>query len=141
MPELPEVETSRRYLKKTLLNSKIIDIQCSVVKLRWEINPQLKEILNNSIILKINRIGKYILINTSNKRTLILHFGMSGYLSIKELSYKKIKHDHIIVHFERANGEKKSLIFNDQRRFGYIDVHNTSELKNHSLIKNLGIDG
>ena len=141
MPELPEVETSRIYIKQFLLNSKIVNIQARVSKLRWNINPDIKKIFNNSKILKISRIGKYILINASNKNTLILHLGMSGYLSIKEANQKKIKHDHIIINFERVNGEKKSLIFNDQRRFGYVDFYNTLNLKKHFLIKNLGIDG
>ena len=141
MPELPEVETSKKYLKQFLLNAKILNIQSNVLKLRWKINPDIKKIFNNTIILKIDRIGKYILINTSNKKTLIFHLGMSGYLSIKEPNFKKIKHDHIIINYEAINGKKKSLIFNDQRRFGHIDFHNTSSLKKHFLIKNLGIDG
>ena len=65
---------------------------------------------------------------------------MSGYLSVNEPNFKKVKHDHIVINFERINGEKKCLIFNDQRRFGHIDFHYTSNLKNHFLIKNLGID-
>ena len=141
MPELPEVETSKRYLNQYLLNAKIINVQTSVPKLRWKINPDIKKIFNNTIILKIDRIGKYILINTSNKNTLILHLGMSGYLSINEPNFKKIKHDHVIINFETVNSEKKSLIFNDQRRFGHIDFHSTFSLKKHFLIKNLGIDG
>ena len=141
MPELPEVETSRRYIKKFLLNAKILNIKSCVSKLRWEINPDINFFFNNTTILKINRIGKYILINASNKNTLILHLGMSGYLSINEANVKKTKHDHIIINFECISGEKKCLIINDQRRFGHIDFHYTSNVKKHFLIKNLGIDG
>ncbi len=141
MPELPEVETSKRYLKQFLLNAKILNIQSCLSKLRWEINPDIKKIFNNTIVLKIDRIGKYILINASNKNTLILHLGMSGYLSINDANFKKIKHDHIIINFECITGERKCLVFNDQRRFGHIDFHDTSNLKKHFLIKNLGIDG
>ena len=93
MPELPEVETSKEYLKPFLLNAKIINIQSNVPKLRWNINPEIENFFNNTIILKINRIGKYILINTSNKNTIILHLGMSGYLSIKEENIKTIGED------------------------------------------------
>ena len=141
MPELPEVETSKRYIEQFLLNAKILNIQSRVSKLRWEIHPDINFFFNNTIILKIYRIGKYILINTSNKNTLILHLGMSGYLSINEVNFKKVKHDHIIINFECITGEKKCLIFNDQRRFGHVDFHYTSNLKKHFLIKNLGIDG
>ena len=91
MPELPEVETTKEYLKQFLLNAKIINIQFNVSKLRWKINPIIKNFFNNAIILKIERIGKYILINTSNKNTLILHLGMSGYLSIKKPNFRKKK--------------------------------------------------
>ena len=141
MPELPEVETSKKYIEQFLLNAKILNIQSNVSKLRWEINPDIKKIFNNTIILKIDRIGKYILINTSNKYTLILHLGMSGYLSINQGNVKKKKHDHIIINFKCINGEKKCLIFNDQRRFGHVDFHYSSNLKKHFLIKNLGKDG
>ena len=141
MPELPEVETSKRYIKQFLLNSKIININTRVSKLRWKINSDINKIFNDTIILKIYRIGKYILINTSNKNTLILHLGMSGYLSIKEVNYKKIKHDHVIINFERKNGDRKSLVFNDQRRFGHIDFDYTPNLNKHFLIKKLGVDG
>ena len=52
MPELPEVETSKKYLKQFLLNAKIINIQSNIPKLRWEINPEIKKTFNNAIILK-----------------------------------------------------------------------------------------
>ena len=141
MPELPEVETSKEYLKLFLLNSKILDIKINVSKLRWKINPDLKKIFSNTKISKIHRIGKYILINASNKNTLIIHLGMSGHLTIEEPNFQIKKHDHIIVNFESIKGEKKSLLFNDQRRFGYLDFYYTPNLKKHFLIKNLGIDG
>ena len=141
MPELPEVETSKEYLKPFLLNSKILNIKINVPKLRWKINPDIKKIFNNTKVLNIDRIGKYILINTSNKKTLIIHLGMSGYLTIEEPNLKIKKHDHIVVNFQRIKGEKKCLVFNDQRRFGHIDFYHTTILKKHFLIKNLGIDG
>ncbi len=141
MPELPEVETSKKYIEQFLLNAKILNIQSRVSKLRWKIHPDINFFFNNTIILKIDRIGKYILINTSNKNTLILHLGMSGYLSINETNFKKVKHDHIIINFECITGEKKCLIFNDQRRFGHIDFHHTPNLNKHFLIKKLGVDG
>ena len=141
MPELPEVETSKEYLKLFFLNSKILNIKINVPKLRWKINQDIKKVFKSTKVLKINRIGKYILINTSNKKTLIIHLGMSGFLTIEHPNIKIKKHDHIVVNFENIKGEKKSLVFNDQRRFGYIDFYQTSILKKHFLIKNLGIDG
>ena len=141
MPELPEVETSKEYLKLFFLNSKILNIKINVPKLRWKINQDIKKVFKSTKVLKINRIGKYILINTSNKKTLIIHLGMSGFLTIEHPNIKIKKHDHIVVNLENIKGEKKSLVFNDQRRFGYIDFYQTSILKKHFLIKNLGIDG
>ena len=53
MPELPEVETSKRYIEQFLLNAKILNIQTSVSKLRWEINPNINFLeLNDSILSK-----------------------------------------------------------------------------------------
>ena len=64
MPELPEVETSKEYLKLFFLNSKILNIKINVPKLRWKINQDIKKVFKSTKVLKINRIGKYILINT-----------------------------------------------------------------------------
>ena len=54
MPELPEVETSKRYIEQFLLNAKILNIQSRVSKLRWEIPPGINFFFNNTIILKNN---------------------------------------------------------------------------------------
>ena len=61
MPELPEVETSKEYLKLFFLNSKILNIKINVPKLRWKINQDIKKVFKSTKVLKINRIGKYIL--------------------------------------------------------------------------------
>ena len=128
MPELPEVETSKRYIEQFLLNAKILNIQSRVSKLRWQIHPDIKFFFNNTIILKIDRIGKYILINTSNKNTLILHLGMSGYLSINEVNFKKIKHESQMYSLANAfdNNDIKEFI---KRSVKFLKLDNEDDFQ------------
>ena len=140
MPELPEVETSLRYLNHFLKNSKILNIEFFVKKLRWEINPKMHKLFNDSKIIDLERLGKYILIHSSNTNSLIIHLGMSGYLKIENFDFTKIKHDHVVLTFRSINNQIKKLVLNDQRKFGFIDFRKTYHLKKHFLIKNLGID-
>ena len=140
MPELPEVETTVKGLS-VILHQKISNVKIHTKKLRFKIPNNITNILRNSKISNLRRIAKFIIIDLDIDYSLIIHLGMSGRLRTFSSTYKKIKHDHIIINFERITGEKKCLIFNDQRRFGHIDFHYTSNLKKHFLIKNLGIDG
>ena len=140
MPELPEVETSKRYLSFFLKNSNIVSIQLLTNKLRWKINTKIKHLFKNLDIVNLDRIGKFILVHASNNNTLIIHLGMSGHLRVEEDIFKYKKHDHFVLIFKTLNSKKMFLILNDQRKFGYVDFQKTSNLKNHFLIRNLGID-
>ena len=85
MPELPEVETSKRYIEQFLLNAKILNIHSSVSKLRWEIHPDIKFFFNNTIFLKIDRIGKNILTNSDGK-IIIADLSEGKVLNIEKVS-------------------------------------------------------
>ena len=100
MPELPEVETSKRYLSFFLKNSKIVSIQLHTNKLRWKINTKIKHLFKNLDIVNLDRIGKFILVHASNNNTLIIHLGMSGYLRVEEDIFKYKKHDHFVLTFK-----------------------------------------
>ena len=126
MPELPEVQTTVQGLQ-ILLNKKITNIRIYSIKLRYEIPKNIQKILKNSKIIKIYRIGKYIVVNSQNHYSLIFHLGMSGRLRIlKPSTFVNKKHDHFIL-----KTKKNILIFNDARRFGFIDLFRTKKnLKN-----------
>ena len=135
MPELPEVETTMQGLQ-TINKVKIINVQIHTKKLRFNIPNYTKRLLLNSKISNIRRIAKYIIIDLNNNFTLIIHLGMSGRLKINELNFKKIKHDHFILYLSN----NRVLIYNDPRKFGFIDIVNTNRLKEKKYISNLGVD-
>ena len=135
MPELPEVETTIRGLN-ILINKKVIKIITNTKKLRYSIPSNISDKFKDQKIISTERIAKYILINFLNNLTLIIHLGMSGRLKVTKSSYTENKHDHVIILF--SNNYK--LIFNDPRKFGFIDIAATFELNQKKYISSLGVD-
>ena len=113
MPELPEVETTIRYLSLKVKEKKIIKIFKSDKRLRK--NLTITDILsiNGQKISDIKRIAKYIIIELHNNKYLVIHLGMSGRLKYLPLGHKTEKHDHLIFTFNNF-----LIVFNDPRRFG-----------------------
>ncbi len=135
MPELPEVETTVKGLK-VILKQKISHVKIHTDKLRFKISPTIKKILPSSKISNIRRIAKYIIIDLNNGYSIIIHLGMSGRLKSNHSNFKRDKHDHFIVYFIN----EKVLIYNDPRKFGFVDIAETKYLKKRKYIMNLGID-
>jgi formamidopyrimidine-DNA glycosylase len=131
MPELPEVETTRRGLEPLIVDRKILSVHIYKKQLRWEIPFHLIETLKTQTIKKISRRAKYLLIDFKEGQ-LVMHLGMSGSISIVP-SIKPLKKHH---HFEIKLDNLTSIRFHDPRRFGSILWQ-----KNHeqlALLKNLG---
>lgn len=131
MPELPEVETIKNGIIETQ-NKKITKTFSSSKKLRFASELNLEN-LKNLTIKNIQRRARYLIINLDNNKSLIIHLGMSGKLSIKD-KFDQEKHDHFAIQFQ----DKSWLIFNDARRFGFVDLINSSNIDNHKMLKNLG---
>jgi len=140
MPELPEVETVRLALSKLIKNTKVIEVEILRKDLRWKIKNTLKKSLKNDILIESYRRGKYILIPTLRDNILLIHLGMSGQIKIRNTKEILLKHDHVRITIESADKNFYYIIYNDPRRFGYIDLFNKNEIKNHFLLKNLGVD-
>ena len=140
MPELPEVETVCLALSKILNNSKVIDIRIFRKDLRWNIKENLEKDLRQKIFNNPYRRGKYILIPTYDEYILLIHLGMSGTIKILSGKYNLSKHDHVIIHIKNQNNKTFSIIYNDPRRFGYIDFFHKTKIKNHFLLKKLGVE-
>ena len=140
MPELPEVETVCLALSKILNNSKVSNIKIFRKDLRWTIKDNLELDLKEKILKKPFRRGKYILIPTSKAHILLFHLGMSGTIKILSGEYKVIKHDHVKINIETEDNNYYTIVYNDPRRFGYIDFFHVSKIKNHFLLKNLGVE-
>ena len=135
MPELPEVQTTVKGLQ-VLLNEKIINSYIFSLKLRYRIPKKIIRLSKGIKIIKIYRIGKYIIINLKNNYSLIIHLGMSGRIKIKEVNnFTAIKHDHFLI-----KTKKYIMVFNDARKFGFIDFISTSKIILQKNICILGID-
>lgn len=140
MPELPEVETVCLALSQILVNSKIINIHILRKDLRWKLREKIKSDLEKDTFKKPFRRGKYILIPTFKKNILLIHMGMSGQIKIR-VDYKHLsKHDHFRMIIETEEKKTYSVIYNDPRRFGFIDLFSKKDLKNHFLLKNIGVE-
>ena len=130
MPELPEVETTLRAIKK-FQGQNLINIKVHNRHLRWTVSKDLEKNSKNQKLIGLYRRAKYIIFELENTY-LLLHLGMSGSLRIlKSEDNYFLKHDHIEFIF---NNEK--IIYNDPRRFG--SLHIAKDINNHKLISGLG---
>ncbi len=135
MPELPEVETTRRGLLKTVKGQRIDEVELRRRDLRFPFPGDLEERLTGRIVTDIRRRAKYLLIDLDSGDVLLAHLGMSGsFRVIPAAGYEPKKHDHVILHL--ANGTL--CVFHDPRRFGIIDVFSTKEEGTHALLAHLG---
>ena len=115
MPELPEVETTRRGIAPHLIGQQITGLTIRDHRLRWPVRRDLgREMLGNTIHA-VDRRAKYLLLRMDNG-TLILHLGMSGSLRIVPAGSAPRKHDH----FDLTLANNQVLRFHDPRRFGAI---------------------
>ena len=132
MPELPEVETTRRTIAPYLVGKTIKSILVRNAGLRWPVPEQLATILPGQRIDRVDRRGKYLLVRCDNG-TLILHLGMSGCLSVVPAATPAGTHDHLDIIVE----DSLSLRFNDPRRFGTALWTDGDPLR-HPLLAKLG---
>ncbi len=134
MPELPEVETTRKGIEPKVHQQTITGFVIRDGRLRWPVEPHLKTNLPGLVVLSVLRRGKYILLTTS-KGVLLIHLGMSGNLRVLPIGTEVQKHDHIDIEF--ANGYLLRL--NDPRRFGSVLWHDASlgPVEKHKLLAKL----
>ncbi len=135
MPELPEVESFGRYLKKTSLNKEIEDVEVKAPGLLQGIDvKELKDHLEGSRFKSTKRQGKYLFVLTSSNSWLILHFGMTGsFKYFKSLDEKPV-YDRVLFNFEDGT----HLAFNDPRKFG--KVYFVTDIEEFTKNKRLGPD-
>ncbi len=135
MPELPEVETTRRGISPYIEHQRVVQMVLRQRNLRWPISANLESGLIGQIIRKVSRRGKYLLL-TTDVGTLIIHLGMSGSLRVLSDSTATTppgKHDHVDILFDNA----QLLRFTDPRRFGCM-LWQTDPIAEHPLLCDLG---
>ena len=132
MPELPEVETTRRGITPHILGQRVEQVVIRQPQLRWPVPLMITEQLPGQLLQRLERRGKYLLLSFETG-TLILHLGMSGSLRILGSDTPAQKHDHFDLAF--ANG--KVLRLRDPRRFGAVLWTEETPFA-HPLLKALG---
>ena len=133
MPELPEVETTRRGIEPHLRGQRIMRVAVRQPRLRWPIPADLGDLLQGQVIERVERRAKYLLMPFPHG-TLILHLGMSGSLRIVEARHPLAKHDHVDI--ELSSG--RVLRLHDPRRFGAVLWQPADVETLHPLLAELG---
>jgi formamidopyrimidine-DNA glycosylase len=132
MPELPEVEVTRRGLTPHLAGRVISAVEVRQPRLRWPVPPAVRR-LAGLTVRGVHRRGKYLLVDLGDGH-LILHLGMSGSLRVLPPGTPAEKHDH----FDLVLGDRV-LRLRDPRRFGAV-LWTKQAVHAHPLIANLGIE-
>ncbi|MGH8132334.1 MAG: bifunctional DNA-formamidopyrimidine glycosylase/DNA-(apurinic or apyrimidinic site) lyase, partial [Steroidobacteraceae bacterium] len=131
MPELPEVETTRRGLAPHALGRRIIALKMYQRRLRWPVAAGLPARLAGQRIVDTSRRAKYLLL-TLESGTLLMHLGMSGSLRVIPAQTPRVLHDH----FDLVLDSGLALRFNDPRRFGSL-IYTRGDPLGHPLLAKL----
>lgn len=131
MPELPEVETSRRGIAPWVEHQVVETVTVRDRRLRWPVPDGLEQKLAGQTVRALRRRAKYMLFETDSGSAL-LHLGMSGSVRIVDPSEPAGKHDHVDI----VLGNGKALRFRDPRRFGSLLW--ADDPAKHPLLASLG---
>jgi formamidopyrimidine-DNA glycosylase len=140
MPELPEVEVTRRGVAPYLEGRVVEQVVLRRTGLRWPFPERLDQLLTGRRILHTGRRGKYLLVGFEHG-TLIIHLGMSGHLRVLPPGIVPKKHDHFDLVVASPDGSRV-LRLHDPRRFGAVLWHDVDdgELEQHMLLRGLGVE-
>lgn len=134
MPELPEVESTRRQLAQRLEGQRIVRARFAAVALREPIpGRRLARALKGAEIVRIGRRGKYLLWELDNGHTMMAHLGMSGRFHVREKSAPPVPHTHGIWQLDDAQ-----VHYIDPRRFGLLKLYRTEEVSRSAELAELG---
>ncbi|HEU4518684.1 MAG TPA: bifunctional DNA-formamidopyrimidine glycosylase/DNA-(apurinic or apyrimidinic site) lyase [Microvirga sp.] len=130
MPELPEVETVRRGLEPALVGARLVAVEQRRPDLRFPFPERFAERLSGETVTALGRRAKYLLADLSSGDVLVMHLGMSGRFLVEQRGRTAAPgefhrahggeraHDHVVFHL--SNGA--TVIYNDSRRFGFMDL-------------------
>ncbi|MDQ7019158.1 MAG: bifunctional DNA-formamidopyrimidine glycosylase/DNA-(apurinic or apyrimidinic site) lyase [Robiginitomaculum sp.] len=139
MPELPEVETVRSGLAPVMEGQTIRRANINRPNLRFAFPHGFCARLTGAEIMQVRRRAKYLLIDLSRGETLIAHLGMSGRFSIVPPGEDpppdtKAAHDHVEWHLSNDH----RILYNDPRRFGFMDLCKSTALAESKFLAGLG---
>ncbi len=134
MPELAEVETTKRDLKKILIGKRICKVEVFLDKIVYNKKDEFIKSSEGQTVLDVKRRGKWLLFELDSNY-IIIHFRMEGRFYLLPLNEKRDKHDYVIFYFDDF-----SLHFNDSRLFGKMEIIKKDELEKFFLDKKLGLE-
>ncbi len=132
MPELPEVETTRRGIEPLVVNKTVARVVVHNAALRWPVPDELFELLPGQQVRSVGRRSKYLLFSFE-RGTLIVHLGMTGHLRLNSCDAERRKHDHVEIVFTDGT----AMRYNDSRRFGSM-LWSTADPLQHQRLAGLG---
>jgi formamidopyrimidine-DNA glycosylase len=140
VPELPEVEYTRRQLQRAMAGARINHVLTRRANLRYAFPPDFASRLERQIVRGVARRAKYLLAELASGDRLLMHLGMSGSFRVARgvpgtpegVPYDV--HDHVV--FEMSNG--RIVVFNDPRRFGFMTIVSAQETAAHPVLGRLG---
>ncbi len=132
MPELPEVETTRRGIEPHVLHQRVKQVNIRQPRLRWPVSQEVGARLPGCRIESVERRGKYLIMN-SGAGYLLIHLGMSGSLRLMPAEAAAAAHDHLDIVLESG----MMLRYTDPRRFGCV-LWSESDPLQHPLLRSLG---
>jgi formamidopyrimidine-DNA glycosylase len=148
VPELPEVETVRRGLEPAMVGAWLAAIKQRRPDLRFPFPERFTERLTGRRVEALRRRAKYLIADLDGEELLVMHLGMSGSFRIEHsgsldrrapalgAAPKNSAHDHVA--FELSTGAR--IVYNDPRRFGFMQLIPRPEFAAHPLFKNIGIE-
>ncbi|PZP86581.1 MAG: DNA-formamidopyrimidine glycosylase [Azospirillum brasilense] len=135
MPELPEVETTRRGLLPSLKGQAIAELVLKRRDLRFALPDDFEARIEGRTITDIRRRAKYLLFDLDSGDVLLAHLGMSGsFRVLSPADYAPKKHDHVLFYL----GNGLLCVFHDPRRFGFMTVFAAAEEAGHAFLAHLG---
>ena len=132
MPELPEVETTRRGVAPRVVGRRIASVNVYDPRLRWPVPPDLASHLIGKTIAALDRRSKYLLFRIG-EGTLLVHLGMTGSLRVHTTAISRVLHDHVDIGLEDGT----VLRYHDPRRFGAM-LWLPGPALAHPLLRSLG---
>lgn len=137
MPELPEVETVRRGLAPVMEGARFARVELRRPDLRFPFPENFARRVQGAEVLALGRRGKYLTATLSTGETLVMHLGMSGRFTVEDRQeigalrrYGRgvdPRHDHVVFEVTQA-GSRRRIVYNDPRRFGFMDLVATGEI-------------
>jgi len=137
MPELPEVEVLRRSLEPHLVGDRIVRVEVRNPALREPVETaRLRRNTAGRDVLALRRRSKYLLIDLTGERTVVVHLGMSGRLTLAGPEEPLEPHEHVAFHLQSG----RRLRFRDPRRFGLVLALKTAEIEADPHFVHLGVE-